>query len=100
MQTQLQIVGWIHIVLRILYVFAGVTVLVLFSAAGGGTAAALGHDGMPLAAFIAAFGWILGGYLLVLGLPGVLIGWGLLQRAKWARWGGIIISLFDLPLFP
>ena len=39
-------------------------------------------------------------FLLVLSLPGVVIGIGLLQRRSWARVAGIVISLLNLFNFP
>ncbi len=39
-------------------------------------------------------------FLLMLSLPGVVIGIGLLQRRPWARVAGIVISLLNLFNFP
>jgi len=38
--------------------------------------------------------------MLVVSLPGLIIGIGLLQFRPWARVGGIVLSAFDLLGFP
>jgi len=100
MRTQLQVLGWLHIVTHVLYVIAGGAVLFLGSAIAAGVAATAGHALMPLAALLAGFGWIVGGILLCVGLPGTVIGWGLAQQAGWARIPGIILSILNLPAVP
>ena len=100
MRTQMQILGWLHIVTHALYVFAGVGVLMAGSAIAAVIAAAGGHDLMPVAAFVAGSGWIVAAVLLCMGLPGTIIGWGIARQAPWARIPGIILAVLNLPLFP
>jgi len=100
MRTQLQILGWLHFVTHVLYVVGGVTVLFLGSTIAAAIAAAGGHDTMPLAAILAASGWVIAAILLGIGLPGTVIGWGLAQQAAWARIPGIILSILCLPAVP
>ncbi len=101
MRTQLQVLGWLHFVTHVLYVAGGVAILFLGSALASATAAAAGgHEAMPVAALLAAGGWIIAGALLVIGVPGTAIGWGLAHEAAWARIPGIILSILCLPAFP
>jgi hypothetical protein len=100
MRTHLQVLGWLHIATHALYVIAGAAVLMLGSTFAAGVAATGGHAFMPLAALLAASGWIVGGILTCIGLPGTVIGWGLAQQASWARIPGIILSILNLPAVP
>jgi hypothetical protein len=36
----------------------------------------------------------------ICGLPGVIVGWGMLRYRPWARILGIILAFLDLPAFP
>ena len=100
MRTHLQVLGWLHVVTHILYVVGGAAVLMLGSAAAAAIAAIGGHASMPLAALLAAGGWIVGLVLVCVGLPGTVIGWGLARQAAWARIPGIILSILSLPVAP
>ena len=100
MRTHLQVLGWLHFVTHILYVVGGVTILFLGSAIAAGIAAAGGHAAMPLAAILAASGWVIAAILVGIGLPGTVIGWGLAQQAPWARIPGIVLSILCLPAVP
>src|SRR5205823_11857801 len=70
--------------------------------AGGFSAASLSDD--PDAAialpFIGITGAALVGFLLVLSLPGIVTGVGLLQRRPWARIAGIALSVLGLMAMP
>ena len=100
MRTYLQVLGWLHVALHVLYVIGGLAVLMLGSAGAAMIAAAGGHSLMPLAAMIAGGGWIVALVLLVVGLPGTVIGWGLAHQSGWARIPGIILSILSLPAPP
>ncbi len=100
MRTQMQVLGWLHIVTHALYVLAGLGVLMAGSAIAATIGAVGGHALMPLAAIVAGSGWIVAGVLLCLGLPGTIIGWGIAQQARWARIPGIILAILNLPVFP
>jgi hypothetical protein len=100
MRTHLQVLGWAHVALHVLYVIGGLGVLMLGSAGATLIAAVGGHSLMPLAAIIAAGGWMVALALLVVGLPGTVIGWGLAHQSGWARIPGIILSILSLPAAP
>jgi hypothetical protein len=61
-----------------------------------------GAEGLPVVGSFAvgAIGAIIFLAVLVLSLPGLIIGIGLLQFRPWARIGGIVLSALDLFGFP
>ncbi|MEX0890590.1 MAG: hypothetical protein WEB88_00365 [Gemmatimonadota bacterium] len=94
MRTHVTVLGWLYIGLGLLGLLAaalvlGVGALVSFLAAGGDGFLTMGILG--IVATIAA----------ALALPNLIVGIGLLQRAGWARVGGLILgflNLFNPPL--
>jgi hypothetical protein len=99
MAQHVKILGVLHIVLGALGVFAGIIVLLIF----GGVSAVVNMSDRssdlpaPLLGIIGGVIFIL---LLVLSLPGLIIGIGLVQFRPWARIAGIIVSALDLLGFP
>lgn len=49
---------------------------------------------------LSVVGWVGGGFLAVLAIPGLIAGIGLLMRQGWARYLALIASLFNLVNFP
>jgi hypothetical protein len=100
MRSHVVILGWLHIAWNILYVIAG-AFLLLGSSVLAAAAAAGGTRGAVQAGIaFGGLGLFFGGLLLVIGLPGVIVGIGLLKGAPWARIAGIVFSILDLPVFP
>jgi hypothetical protein len=99
MAQHVKILGIFHIVLGALGVFGGIIVLLIF----GGVSALVNMSDRssdlpaPMLAIIGGGIFIL---LLVLSLPGLIIGIGLVQFRPWARVAGIIVSALDLLGFP
>jgi len=95
MAQHVKILGVFHIVFGALGVFAAMVVLLVF----GGISALVGMSDRtsdvpaPILGVIGGFVFIL---LLVLSLPGLVIGIGLVQFRPWARVAGIILSALDL----
>ena len=101
METHLKIIAILHIMLGAMGVFAAFTVLLLM----GGIAGVLGTSGhTPDAAFaipiIGGIGGIICLALIVLWLPGLIGGIGLLRHAPWSRVFMIVVSAFDLLSIP
>ncbi|HXH07023.1 MAG TPA: hypothetical protein VNI83_10580 [Vicinamibacterales bacterium] len=61
--------------------------------------AGLTHDAASFA-IIGITGTALGVFFLLLGLPAVAVGWGLLKLRPWARVLGIVVSILSLLYFP
>ena len=99
MAQHVKILGIIHIVLGALGVFGGIVVLLIF----GGVSAFVNMSDrssdlpVPMLAVIGGGIFIL---LMVLSLPGLIIGIGLVQFRPWARVAGIVVSALDLLGFP
>jgi hypothetical protein len=100
MDTHVKVVGALNIVLGAFGLLLAVALMLIF---GGATwlVDATGNPDAAMAIPILGFtGVALFTFLLVLSLPGVVIGIGLLQRRSWARLAGIVISLLNLFNFP
>jgi hypothetical protein len=101
MAQHVKILGILHIVFGGLGVLAAICVLLIF----GGISAVVGlsdHSSdnlaaIPILGLIGGFVFIL---VLVLSLPGLIIGIGLMQFKPWARIAGIILSALDLVSVP
>jgi hypothetical protein len=97
MAQHVKIIGILHIAFGSLVVLAGVIVLIVMGgiAAGVGTAAHSSDDyvAVPILGGIGGLVFIV---CLVLGLPGIVGGIGLLQFKPWARIVVIVLSVLDL----
>jgi hypothetical protein len=103
MRDHVRILAYLHIVFGGLGTIAAVVVLVVF----GGIAGIVGatNPGDPDALHIAVpvlgvVGLVISGFVLLLSLPGVITGFGLLKFRPWARMLGIVLSALDLPGVP
>lgn len=101
MAQHVKILGILHIIFGALGVLAAITVLMIF----GGISAIVGlSDHSPDNAAAAPILGVIGGFVfflvLVLSLPGLVAGIGLIQYRRWARLTTIILSAFDLLSIP
>lgn len=100
MHTHVKVVGALNIVLGAFGLLIAVATLLIF----GGATWLVGATGDPDVAvampILGLTGAAISTFLLVLSLPGLVIGIGLLQRRAWARVAGIVISLLNLFNFP
>jgi hypothetical protein len=101
MQSHVKILGILHIVFGALGILIGLGMFALF----GGIAGIVGMNGSAddVAVAVPILGGI-GGLILVfsmiVSIPGIIAGVGLLSYRPWARILGIIISILDLIQFP
>ncbi len=96
-ETHVNIVAWLHIVLSALGLIVTVFVLLVFVVIGLLLAAADDAAAMGIFAVIAT---IVGGFLFLVSVPGLIGGIGLLKRQDWARILVLILSvlqLFNIP---
>lgn len=98
MAQHVKILGILHVVFGALGVLGAIVVLLIF----GGLTAFLntqntGDVPAPILGLIGVIAFIA---ILVLSVPALVIGIGLVQFRPWARIGGIILSAFDLLGFP
>ena len=103
MRDHVRILAYLHIVFGGLGTIAAVVVLFVF----GGIAGIVGasnpgdpqawHVAMPI---LGVVGLVISGFVLLLSLPGVITGFGLLKFRPWARMLGIVLSALNLPGVP
>lgn len=94
METHVKVIGWLYILLGILGVLGAALLFVVV--AGSGLI-----SGDELAIQITTLvGFVVGGFLIMLSVPGIIVGIGLLQFRAWARILGIVIGLLNLLLIP
>ena len=98
LHLHVQILGWLRIVGAALTATIGVILLIFLAGIGVFSSAASGE---------AAPFWVLtmvalfvGGLMVVLALPALLAGIGLLRRKEWGRILALIVAVFDLLNFP
>ena len=93
-ETHVSVVGWLQIVNGLLGIIVGALVVTLILGVGTVT-----EDAVALR-IMAVTAAILGGLMLVLSVPGIVAGIGLLRRASWSRVMALVLSAFELVLFP
>ena len=103
MDTHVKVLGAVNVAFGVL----GVVAALVLSLVMGGTASIVsivGASGDPDAAIavpiIGITGLAIVILLLALSLPSVFVGIGLLQRKRWARIAGIVLSIMSLPMIP
>lgn len=96
METHVKVLAILHIVLGFLGALAALTVLLVF----GGIAGIVGASGEPDAHIAVPILGIVGGaitvFILILSIPGIVAGFGLLSFCPWARILTIILSALNL----
>ncbi len=101
MQTHVKVLGVLFIVLSGLGLLVSLTLMLAFGAAAGIVGAnANAHDAAIALPIIGLAGTALVTFLLVLSLPGLVTGIGLLKFKPWARIAGIVLSALHLIPIP
>lgn len=102
MEQHVKILGVLYIVLGTLGVIAALICLVIFGGAAGivGIVAQQEPDARIAVPILGAFAVGLFLFLLVLSVPGVIAGVGLLQLRSWARIVTVILSALNLMNIP
>ncbi len=99
MKQHVTFVGALHLGLGVLNVVAAAIVAAVLIGSGWLVAVTEG-EGAPLG-ILSAVALGVGGLLLVLALPGIVGGWGLLKFKPWARYLVLVLAalnLFNIPL--
>jgi hypothetical protein len=100
MDTHVKVVGALNVVLGAFGLLIAAATMLIFGGATWLVGAAGGPDAATAIPILGLTGAALSTFLLVLSLPALVIGVGLLQRRAWARVAGIVISLLNLFNFP
>lgn len=94
METHVKVVAWLYIILGALTLFiAALIFLVVF---GSGLISG-DRTAMSVTFFVST---LVGLILLILGLPGIIAGFGLLNFRPWARILALALGVLNLPGFP
>jgi hypothetical protein len=100
MDTHVKVLGVLNIASGAFGLVGALVLLLVFGASAG----AVGVSGDPDASFalpiIGITGVALVTFLVILSLPGIIVGVGLLRLRPWARIGGIVISILSLVMIP
>ena len=89
-----RLLGWVHIISGALFLLIGVFVFVLLTGIG-----AVSGDGEAMGVLILV-GSVTAFIMVVLALPGLAAGIGLLKGKSWGRMLAMIVGLFHLFNFP
>jgi hypothetical protein len=94
MDTHVKVLGVLYIILGVILAICGVALLAIIGGAGAVSGA---REAMLVTGIV---GTVLCGVLLVLSLPNLLAGYGLLKRREWARILAIVLGIIHLVGFP
>lgn len=94
MEKHVRILGILYIIFGVLGMLTGVTLYIILTASG-----VLSGD-MEAIMILEIIGIALGGFLLIVSLPGVIGGIGLLKHQYWAKILILIIGILNLLNFP
>ena len=101
METHVKVLGVLYLAFSALgLLFALFLLLAVGSAAGIVGVTADASDAAVAIPIIGLAGTALGVFLLLLALPGLLTGWGLLTFKPWARILGLVLSALNLLQIP
>ena len=101
MQSHVKLLAILNIVFGSLLVLGGVIVMVVLGGIGlAGAASTNSEDAAVALPILGGIGGIIFFVLLILGLPQILAGWGLLNYKPWARILTIVLSVLHLFSFP
>jgi hypothetical protein len=93
-RTHLDVVAWLQIVNSLLGIIAGAFAATLIVGVGAITEEPIAFRLLGITAAA------IGGLMFILGVPGLVAGLGLLRRAPWSRTMALVLSAFELVLFP
>jgi len=97
MNIHVKVVAVLHILSGVLGLIAAVIIFAV-SGVAGGIVISQGERGAATVIGIVAL--VIGGFLAVLALPGIIGGWGLLAQKQWARVLVIVLGILHLVNFP
>jgi uncharacterized membrane protein (DUF2068 family) len=101
MATHVKALGALFIALSVLGLLFALGIIVVFGFSAGIVGVAADPNDAEIA--VPILGLIATGlttFLLIVSLPGIIAGWGLLQFKPWARILGIVVSAIHLINFP
>jgi len=89
-----KVVAWLHVLESVLYIGGALLLVIFFSGMG------IMADDPQAFGILSLVGLCGGGFLLLIGIPVALAGWGLLNRRTWSRVLAMVLAVLGLFLFP
>lgn len=101
MRTHVKVLAGLFIVFGAFYLLAAFGIMAIFGGAAGIVGVAAEGDEAAIAVpIIGLTGSLVTIFLLVLAVPGLVVGFGLLSMRPWARIAGIVLSALNLIHIP
>jgi hypothetical protein len=100
METHVKVLGALQIAMSGFCLLGAIVLMLIFGGVMGAVSAADDPEAMIALPVLGLTGAALVSFLLVLSLPGLITGIGLLQRRPWARIAGIVISIIGMMFIP
>jgi hypothetical protein len=100
METHVKVLGAMQIALSGFCLLGAIVLMLIFGGVMGAVTASEDPDAAVALPVLGLTGAALVSFLLVLALPGLITGIGLLQRRPWARIAGIVISIIGMMFIP
>lgn len=94
MESHVKVVGILYIILGLIGLVLGVGFFVIMAGAGAMS------DDRDAAFVTGTIGAVIAGFFVLLSLPSLLGGWGVLKGRNWGRVLTLILSFFNLLGFP
>jgi hypothetical protein len=96
METHVKVLGVLHIVLAAFGLFAALVIALATGTVAGLVGASGDPDARTAIPILGLAGGALATFLVLLSVPGLLAGWGLIKLRPWARVLTIVLSLLLL----
>ena len=97
LHLHVKVVAVLHILSGVLGLIAAIVIFAVFGVAGGIVIWQGEHGAATVIGIVAM---LIGGFLAMLALPGIIGGWGLLAQKDWARVLVIVLGILHLVNFP
>ena len=100
MLTHVKVLAVLFIIMSALGILAALALMAMFTIGAGAVGASGDPDAAVALPIIGLTGTALVLFMLVLSLPGLITGWGLLKFRPWARIVAIVLCAINLINFP
>jgi hypothetical protein len=100
MDTHVKVLGVLEIALSAFGLLGALVLMLVFAGAMSIVGAHPDGDSALAIPIIGVTGMALVSFLLVLSIPGFIVGIGLLKRRPWARIAGIVLSIIGMTAIP
>jgi hypothetical protein len=94
LRQHVTILGWLHIAAAGLAILVGAFLFLLFGGIG------LAQHDRDAQTFLGIIGFLVAIFLFLVSVPGLLAGYGLLQRKRWGRILAIVVGALHLASIP